>query len=137
MENTRTVKTITTRFGSNLSMTLFLCLGSCPHKMMIAMVCEDTNQGSRVNDHHKDKPRGAKRRGKRTVAKEKVYKHISRRIRQIKPHFNIGISTGTIELLDRFTDPYRHWLFVPNDHVYTGGSKKNTPTPSNNLLRNT
>jgi len=96
-------------------------------KSHVLLQCTDVVLGAmafKLNDHHLDKPKGQRTRGKRTIAKEKVYKHINKRIREIKPHFNIGISTGASELIDRFTDPYRHWLFIPSDHEYIGGSKK-------------
>jgi hypothetical protein len=71
----------------------------------------------RLNDLHKIIPEGSRRRGKRTIAKEKVYKHINNRIREIYPRFNIGISTGTPNgETDRWEHPYRHWRFVPSDH---------------------
>ncbi|BCJ87503.1 hypothetical protein skT53_24880 [Effusibacillus dendaii] len=54
--------------------------------------------------------------GKRTIAKEKLYKHINKRIREIYPNFNIGISAGTKNIHDRWLHPYRHWLFVPSQH---------------------
>lgn len=86
----------------------------------------------RLNDKHKEKPPGEKRRGKRTVAKEKLYKTILKEIRQIKPHFNIGISTGTpLGKIERWSAPYRHWRFVPKEMDYhdefTKGAKKNGP----------
>ncbi|TGE27700.1 DUF3800 domain-containing protein [Hymenobacter metallicola] len=70
----------------------------------------------RLNDKHLEKPDGARLRGKRTVAKEKLYKHINNRIRRILPGFNCGISTGLRGSLENnWTHPYRHWLFVSND----------------------
>src|SRR5690606_12399005 len=66
----------------------------------------------RLNNMHTVKPEGSRRRGKRTIAKEKLYKHISKHIREIYPGFNIGISTGTGELADRWNHSYRHWRFV-------------------------
>lgn len=70
----------------------------------------------RLNQKHLIKPVGANRRGKRTIAKEKLYAHINRRIREIYPHFNIGISTGIGSgIEDRWRHPYRHWLFIPKD----------------------
>ncbi|RIJ24003.1 hypothetical protein D1224_07090 [Henriciella barbarensis] len=64
------------------------------------------------------KPDGSRRRGKRTVAKEKLYRHINTEIRQIRPGFNVGVNTGTnLGPRDRWTDPYRHWLFKANDHA--------------------
>lgn len=64
------------------------------------------------------KPDGSRRRGKRTIAKEKLYRHINAEIRQIRPGFNVGVNTGTnIGPRDRWADPYRHWLFKANDHT--------------------
>ncbi len=73
----------------------------------------------RLNRLHKAIPEGEKRRGKRTVAKEKVYKHIYHLVQKTRPNFNIGISTG----LDgnpenKFFHPYRHWLFTPRNYEY-------------------
>ncbi len=71
----------------------------------------------RLNDLHKAKIPGTNRRGKRTVAKEYVYKAINERIRDIYPGFNIGISTGVSgDRSNRWRHPYRHWLFVPEEH---------------------
>ena len=70
----------------------------------------------RLNDMHLIKPTGQKRRGKKTIAKEKLYKHINKKIRTIYPRFNIGISTGKQGSVQHiFADPYRHWRFVPKD----------------------
>jgi hypothetical protein len=72
----------------------------------------------RLNDLHKAKPEGARVRGKRTRAKERVYKHINRRIRGIYPNFNIGASTGQAEGPSaKWLHPYRHWCFVPTDAI--------------------
>lgn len=49
----------------------------------------------RLNDRHKEKPDGQSRRGKRTRAKECVYKHINKKIREVRPGFNIGITTAS------------------------------------------
>jgi len=70
----------------------------------------------RLNDMHKVIPEGQSRRGKRTVAKERLYKHVLRRVREFHTNFNIGISTGVGgEYSNRWRHPYRHWLFIPND----------------------
>lgn len=91
--------------------------------------CLDVVLGSmqfRLNDKHLEIPPGQRRRGKRTRAKERVYKHISKRIRAIYPGFNIGITTGLIgggkEL--RWHHPYRHWLFISPDSEVVGNSKR-------------
>lgn len=65
----------------------------------------------KLNNKDKEKPLGATKRGKRTIAKEKLYKHINLKIRELRPHFNIGINTGTETMEDRWSHPYRHWLF--------------------------
>lgn len=75
----------------------------------------------RLNDKHLDKPEGSRTRGKRTVAKEGVYRHINRHIRALYGgrHFNVGVSTGRSDLdgQHEWHDPYRHWRFKPNDAV--------------------
>lgn len=97
-------------------------------KKHIILQCTDVVLGSigfRMNDHHKDKPDGQRKRGKRTVAKEHVYKFINRKIREIRPNFNIGKSTSIDgDPLNRFIHPYRHWLFIPKNHEYIATSKK-------------
>lgn len=71
----------------------------------------------RLNDKHLIKPQGSHRRGKRTIAKERLYKSINRQIREIYPNFNIGVSTGTPNgREDRWNHFYRHWKFVPTAH---------------------
>jgi hypothetical protein len=67
----------------------------------------------RLNDKHKEKPEGQFRRGKKTIAKEKLYKHILMEIRKIRPNFNPGITTGKDgERSNFWNHPYRHWLFI-------------------------
>lgn len=71
----------------------------------------------RLNDLHRVKPEGSRTRGKRTIAKEKLYKFINRRIRGIYPNFNIGITTGTKGTRKAYWNhSYRHWLFIPNQY---------------------
>lgn len=86
----------------------------------------------RLNDMHLEKPAGKFRRSKRTRAKEEVYKHINKRIRDLHPGFNIGANTSFGD--DRrklWTHPYRHWLFVPKEHrVLVGvGKERNKRAP--------
>lgn len=85
----------------------------------VLLQCLDIVLGSivfRLNNKHKIQP-GQTRRGKRTIAKEKLYKFINTRIRNIYPNFNIGISTGHQGDLNNFWNhPYRHWLFIPKNH---------------------
>lgn len=71
----------------------------------------------RLNDGHKEKPEGKRRRGKRTIAKEKLYKLINSQIREVYPRFNIGVSTGLQgDITNQWKHPYRHWLFVPSEY---------------------
>jgi len=78
--------------------------------------CLDIVLGSiafKLNKHDKEKLPDTKKRGKRTIAKEKLYKEILKRIRKIYPYFNIGISTGKNNgVCNYWKDPYRHWLFI-------------------------
>jgi hypothetical protein len=81
----------------------------------------------RLNDKHLEKPVGQRIRGKRTRSKERLYKHIHKKICDIRPNFNIGVTTGhKVGLEDRWHDPYRHWIFIPNDSVtdLTKGKRK-------------
>ena len=87
----------------------------------------------RLNDKYREIPPGEKRRGSRTIAKERLYKTIHAEIRQLKPGFNIGISTGTGgDPAARWHAPYLHWRFMPAEVEYreemTKRKKKNGPT---------
>ncbi|MED0701991.1 DUF3800 domain-containing protein [Aeribacillus composti] len=88
------------------------------HKHVI-LQCLDIVLGAmefRLNEKHKEIPEGKKRRGKRTRAKEKLYKHINKRIRKIYPGFNIGESTGRSgDNKNLWNHPYRHWKFTPSE----------------------
>ena len=81
----------------------------------VLLQCVDIVMGAmqfRLNDLHLEKPVGEKRRGKRTIAKEKLYKHIYQQICLIHPYFNIGISTGSRDYKNpHWESPYEHWLF--------------------------
>lgn len=66
----------------------------------------------RLNDKHKIRGLDGKR-AKRTIVKEKLYKYINSKIRDLRPGFNIGMSTGIEKMSDRWEQPYRHWNFVP------------------------
>lgn len=85
-------------------------------KNHVILQCLDVVLGAmafRLNDKHKEKLPGSRRRGKRTIAKEKLYKTILAEIQKIRPRFNIGVSTATVQLSDRWESPYMHWAFVP------------------------
>lgn len=88
----------------------------CSHDHVL-LQCTDIILGAmyfRLNELNLEKPPGGRHRGKRTIAKEKLYKHINKRIREILPRFNIGISTGTRGFQNPTWElPYSHWKFVP------------------------
>lgn len=71
----------------------------------------------RLNDKHKIKDAITGKRGKRTKIKEKLYKHINARIRMLRPGFNIGESTGISHIEERWSLPYSHWSFKPNNYM--------------------
>jgi hypothetical protein len=81
----------------------------------------------RLNEHHKAIPKGARHRGKRTRAKERVYKFINARLREMYSGFNIGVTTGQLDGQQvRWTHPYRHWCFKPRQSVmdHSRGKKR-------------
>lgn len=87
----------------------------------VILQCLDIVLGAvqfRLNDKHLEKADGALRRGKRTVAKEALYKHIHRHIQNIYQNFNVGISTGMQgNRTNLWHHRYRHWLFIPKNSV--------------------
>jgi len=88
----------------------------------VLLQCLDIVLGAmqfRLNDWHKEKLPGQRIRGKRTRAKEALYKTILGEIRQLHPDFNIGITTGRRAGPHcRWTQPYRHWCFQPREFVF-------------------
>ncbi len=94
----------------------------------VLLQCMDVVLGSmsfRLNDKHLEIAPGKHRRGKRTIAKEKLYKHILGEIREWKSGFNIGQSTEVDgDITNRWSHPYRHWAFLPSAHRYDEGLTK-------------
>lgn len=93
----------------------------------VVMQCLDIVLGAmhfRLNNKHLEKPPGRRTRGKRTIAKEKLYKHINKRIRAIYPNFNIGITIGGGTGAGRWLHLYRHWQFVPRNFEYDAQYEK-------------
>jgi hypothetical protein len=90
--------------------------------------CLDIVLGSiqfRLNDKHKEIPAGQKRRGKRTKAKESLYKVILKEVRKIHKNFNIGVSTSLKgDPFGSWNSPYQHWRFVPESSSYEQGLTK-------------
>jgi len=86
----------------------------------VLLQCLDIVLGSicfRLNDKHKIKPPGSRRRGSRTIAKDELRLYILKHIQGIRPNFNIGVTTAG-EPADRWVMPYRHWCFRPSDFEY-------------------
>ncbi len=86
----------------------------------VLLQCLDIVLGAiafRLNDKHKEKLPNKRIRGKRTRAKELLYKKILDEITQIRPGFNIGITTGSSKS-ERWSAPYLHWSFEPKDSEY-------------------
>jgi hypothetical protein len=86
----------------------------------VILQCMDIILGAmafRLNDLHKEKLDGSNKRGKRTIAKENLYKYILAEIRSFYPNFNIGITTGKTPREKIWSDSYRHWKFIPKDFI--------------------
>lgn len=85
----------------------------------VILQCTDIITGAmyfRLNKLNEKKDPQTNRRGKRTIAKEKLYNHIRKRICETRPRFNIGESTGIDgNIANRWNHPYRHWKFVPSE----------------------
>jgi len=92
-------------------------INSHDHVILQCMDIILESMASRLNDLHKVKPYGSRIRGKRTIAKEKLYKHILHRIRDIHSNFNIGNTTRRYPQEIIWISPYRHWKFVPKDFI--------------------
>ena len=86
-------------------------------KEHVLLQCVDLVLGAmafRLNEMHLIKPAGQRQRGKRTVAKDRLYRHILAEICTLKPAFNPKISTAAQPFPEgAWSMPYRHWLFVP------------------------
>ncbi|MCC5849330.1 MAG: DUF3800 domain-containing protein [Verrucomicrobia bacterium] len=84
-------------------------------KSHVLLQCVDVVLGAmafRLNEMHLVKPDGSRIRGKRTIAKDKLYRHILSEISSLKPHFNPKISTASDPFPEgTWSMPYRHWLF--------------------------
>jgi len=98
----------------------------------VILQCMDIILGAiafRLNDLHREKPKGERVRGKKTIAKEKLYKHILSQIKKLDGHqnFNIGITTGATNKSDLWKNPYRHWKFTSAEFVLDKTKYKKTP----------
>ena len=97
-------------------------------KNHVILQCMDIILGSinfKLNNMDKEKLPDRNRRGKRTVAKEKLYRTILSNIRTIYPRFNIGISTRVRNnASNNWKDPYRHWCFKPRNSSFDSSLTK-------------
>lgn len=87
---------------------------------------------SRLNEKHTRPIKPLKRRSKRARAKEAAYLAIKDEIWAIYPNFNVGTSTACANgVEERWSHPYRHWLFKPNNSVQdlTRGKNKKREAP--------
>ena len=95
----------------------------------VLLQCMDVILGAmqfRLNNNHLKKPLGQRTRGKKTIAREKLYKFIYSKINETYPRFNIGMSTslrGNIKNL--WLHPYRHWKFTPSEYEIDKSKAKN------------
>ncbi len=105
----------------------------------LPLQCVDVVLGAmqfRLNESHLGEAGAGGERGKKTIAKERLYEHICARIRQIHPDFQAGATTvrrGGDE--DRWLHPYRHWLFTPRARPGKGGDTKRFDPASAEPLR--
>lgn len=86
----------------------------------VVQQCMDIVLGSMafmLNKHNLEIPEGATERGKRTIAKEKLFCHILGLIRNLKDfeNFQICCDTPASSPLDYWQHPYRHWEFQPSE----------------------
>ena len=81
----------------------------------------------RLNDKHKQRGIDGKR-AKRNIVKERVYKHILKRIWGLYPGLNIGQTTPIIKQTDLWEQPYLHWNFVPKRFIKNGELTKRHKT---------
>ncbi len=92
----------------------------------VLLQCIDIILGAmqfRLNEHHLEKPAGQRTRGKKTIAKEKLYQYINREICTIHSNFNIGVSTGARGRDNPHWDsPYEHWKFIPSEKEHPASS---------------
>ena len=98
---------------SNIEITEIIEINSKKH---VIQQCMDIVLGAmnfRLNDFNKIKDIETGKRSKRTIAKDKLYKVIYSNIAEIRPRFNVGISTGIDgDSNNYWKQLYRHWNFV-------------------------
>lgn len=97
-------------------------------KNHVILQCMDIILGAmnfKLNNMDKEKMPNSNRRGKRTIAKEKLYKNILMNIKMIYPNFNIGVSTSSRgDFSNNWKDQYRHWCFKSKNSVFDSNLTK-------------
>lgn len=97
-------------------------------KNHVILQCMDVILGAmnfKLNNMDKEKIPGSYKRGKRTIAKEKLYKNILKNIKSIYPNFNIGVSTSyRNDITNNWKDSYRHWCFKSKNSVFDSSLTK-------------
>ena len=90
-------------------------------KEHVLLQCVDLVLGAmafRLNDMHLAKPEGQRTRGKRTLAKDRLYRHILQEIRTLKPALNPKNSTHVDPWPEgNWSMPYLHWSFEPKSRT--------------------
>lgn len=98
-------------------------------KNHVILQCMDIILGAmnfKLNNMDKEKMPGTNRRGKRTIAKEKLYKNILKNIKEKYKNFNIGVSTSIRgDYTNSWKDPYRHWCFKSKNSIFDSSLTKN------------
>lgn len=83
----------------------------------VLLQCLDVVLGAmafRLNDKHLEKPEGKRTRGKKTIVKERLYRHILAEIRKVNNALAFDPKTSTSGISgEAWKMPYRHWKFRP------------------------
>ena len=99
-------------------------------KNHVILQCMDIILGAmnfKLNNMDKEKMPDSNRCGKRTIAKEKLYKNILKNIKTIYPNFNIGVSTSCRnDITKNWKEPYRHWCFKSKNSIFDSSLTKRT-----------
>ena len=97
-------------------------------KKHVILQCMDIILGAmnfRLNNMNKEKNIFTNKRGKRTIAKDKLYKNILKNIKDMIPNFNIGVSTSYHgDIANSWEDSYRHYCFKSRNSVFDSSLTK-------------
>jgi len=72
-----------------------------------------------LNEKYKNFNPITNQQGNRTIAKEKLCKHILDKIHEICPKFNANATTDVKNVVNLWQDKYRHWCFTPENKEVT------------------